>query len=186
MSACEFSLGRIFLDSSTLQTLLTFGEHVYDGAKPLPSTVGRLSPSGSDDLSAFRDLMQVAQQGSILLLLSDTSVEEVLASRRASYISWLGEWLDKLSYDGRIPGAYRPSGRGYAIALRLKSSAFNFLSRKDLSLLYDALALECGVFLTMDGRLAKNGDTLRRQLGIHVLRPHQFLRLCFTRKLLPA
>ncbi len=172
--------GRLFLDSSTLQTLQQYGEYIYDGGEIPPGDRIHSVPNGVVNVEALRQIMLVGQRANFELALSGNSLVEVHASRRRSYLQWAFEILDyweTCRSAHRDPGAPPFGGRGPRLAARAMSTEFDYLSLKDRRLLGDALLLECDAFLTMDRRLARNALHIQRKLSLRVLEPAGYWEL---------
>ena len=80
---------RLFLDSSTLQVLNTYGEFIYDGGSI--DTQDRIwsIPDGPENVQA--DIMFVGQRASWELVLSANSLKEVSEGQDTSYLQWAFE-----------------------------------------------------------------------------------------------
>lgn len=165
---------RLFLDSSTLQTLLDYGETVFEGVQPPRSDRAHRIPGFLDDLDALHKVFLVNERAMFDIVLSEDSLHEVAEKGDAAYLRWaldvLDHWRARIEeYKGR---AF--SGQGVIVSTRLDESRFGYLSVKDKGLIRDALALECDAFLTMEKRLARNSRDLECQLGLKVLRPPDY------------
>jgi hypothetical protein len=168
---------RLFLDSSTLQNLLNYGEFIWENVEPPLNDRAHRAPGLLDELKALRAIFQVNERASFDMVLSDNSLQEVLDKGDSSYMRWaldvLSFWHDRIEeYRGQ---AF--AGHGGELASRLDSPRFGYLSGKDRILLRDALLLECDAFLTMDNKLAKNAEHVRRIVGLQLLRPSAFWAL---------
>lgn len=171
---------RLFLDSSTLQVLETYGEFVYDGGSIDPSDRILTIPDGMLNLEALRQIMFVGQRAMFELVLSENSLREVLASGRPTYLNWALEVLDYWQglLSGYAEGGVAPfTGRGGALAQSLMGQQFGYLSSKDRALLSDALVRECDAFITMDRKLQKNAPHLEQTTELRVLEPAQYWEL---------
>lgn len=165
--------GRVFLDSSTLQTLQDYGEFIYDGGKIGNNNKIFSIPNGFQNLEALRQIMLVGSRGSLQLVLTQNSLKEVLDRRSDYYLQWALEMLDY--WEGCL-AAYEDSstafsGKGILLSTKLLGNQFGYLSTKDAILIRDAVLLECDVFLTMERKLTRNAKHLERKLGIKVLQP---------------
>jgi len=159
---------RIFLDSSTLQTLQTYGGFLYEN-EPVPAD-DRIhqDPRGAAKLEALRFIMQVAERAPFEFALSKNSFIEVQQRGDRAYLRWaydvLDHWLACLEASGE------PDGSAKAVAA-IDAPRYNYLGAGDRALLKDALGLECDAFLTMENKLPKCGQHIRITLGIRVLSP---------------
>lgn len=165
--------GRIFLDSSTLQTLQDYGEFIYDGGEIEPADKIWSIPNGLENIEALRKIMLVGKRGSLQFAVSRNSLQEVLDRNRDDYLQWALEMLDYWesclrAYEDRNSAF---SGHSKALAAKLTGNRFGYLSTKDAKLVHDAALLECDVFLTMERKLPKNAIHIEKELGIKVLQP---------------
>jgi hypothetical protein len=165
--------GRIFLDSSTLQTLQDYGEYIYDGGEiPQENRIWSI-PNGFENVDALRNIMFVGNRGALQLALSDNSLKEVADRGKPDYVQWAYEMLDY--WEGCLAAYEDPSsafsGEGILLSRKLQENQFGYLSAKDAALLKDAVLLECDAFLTMEKRLPKNATHIERILGIKILQP---------------
>jgi hypothetical protein len=165
--------GRVFLDSSTLQTLQDYGEFIYDGGEITQDDKIWSIPGGFQNVEALQQIMLVGGRGSLQLALSHNSLQEVLDRGRYDYLQWA---LEMLEYWESCLTAYENggsafSGYGVALAAKLTENRFGYLGVKDARLIRDAVLLECNVFLTMERKLPKNAAHLGRELGIKVVQP---------------
>jgi hypothetical protein len=168
---------RVFLDSSTLQTLQDYGGFVWEG-ESIPEDDRIFGVEGHpEELEALRGIFIVNERAMFEFALSENSLAEVEAKKDAAYLRWafdvVDHWQSCLAgYEGSPFGA-----TAAGIAAKLDSRRFGYLSVKDRALLRDALALDCDAFLTMERRLPKNERHLRRELGIRIVRPTEWWRL---------
>ncbi|MBN1360099.1 MAG: hypothetical protein JW993_05885 [Sedimentisphaerales bacterium] len=171
---------RLFLDSSRLQRLESYGEFIYDGGSIDEKDRLWSVPGGIEDIEALRCIMFVGQRACFELVVSDNSFREVEDSGQASYLMWayeiLGYWQDLLR--NYVDHGVAPfSGRGEELARELASSKFGYLSDKDRLLIRDAVMLECHAFLTMDNKLARNAVHIEKELRLKVLSPSGYWKL---------
>jgi hypothetical protein len=166
VSAFEDIPRRIFLDSSVLQALRTYGGFLYEGDSLSPRDRICRDPFGPGKLDALRAIMQVAQRALFEFALSENSLREVAAARDGRYLQWAYDVLDH--WLACVEGSGLPAGVDTAI---LDSPAYGYLSAGDRALLKDALRFGCDSFLTMENRLPRNADHLDRTVGLRVLSP---------------
>jgi hypothetical protein len=159
---------RIFLDSSTLQTLQDYGGFLYENEQLAMTDPIYRDPKGVTKLEALRLIMQLAERAPFEFALSRNSFIEVHAKGDSRYLQWaydvLDHWLAGLEEVGDL--------RGNPVALTaIDSISYSYLGKGDRALLEDAIALECDTFLTMENNLTKNAGHIERTLSLRVLSP---------------
>ena len=128
---------RLFLDSSTLQGLHSYGEFIYDGGDIAPWDRLWAVTNGPENTRALREIMFVGKRATYELVLSSHSLEEVAQRRSAAYLQWA---FDIVEYWESLLAVYRESGvpafRGHGIFtdLELASPSFGYLSNTRLFL----------------------------------------------------
>jgi hypothetical protein len=85
---------RIFLDSSTLQTLQDYGGFLYENEPIDISDPIHRDPRGIAKLEALRNIMQVAKRAPFEFALSNNSFAEVQAKGDSRYLQWAYDVLD--------------------------------------------------------------------------------------------
>lgn len=165
--------GRVFLDSSTLQTLQDYGEYIYDGGNIAPENKIWSIPNGFRNLKALRQIMLIGTKGSLQLAMSRNSLKEVVERGSDKYLQWALEVID---YWENCIAAYEDigdvfSGKGALLSAKFQGNQFGYLGAKDAILIRDAVLLECDVFLTMERKLPRNATHLEKELKIKVLQP---------------
>jgi hypothetical protein len=159
---------RVFLDSSTLQTLRDYGAFIYENELVAPRDRIRRNPRGLAHLEALRQIMRIAERAPFEFALSENSLQEVYASNDPGYIRWAYDVLDH--WQAYLEESDCRLGDPTQAAL-LESTSYGYLGTGDRRLLHDALVLGCDSFMTMESRLPKNPRHLQATLGIRVLSP---------------
>jgi hypothetical protein len=159
---------RIFLDSSSLQSLQTYGEFMYDNIDLEPTARILRDPQGAAKLEALRWIMQVAERAPFEFALSENSFREVRLRGDAGYLQWAYDVLDHWNACLEASGPPNPDPAALA---NIDSPAMGYLGAGDRALLKDAVLLDCDAFLTMENKLPKNTDHIRRMVNIRVLTP---------------
>jgi hypothetical protein len=167
---------RIFLDSSTLQTLQSYGGVVFENEHPPAAAAGR--PDLERDLEALRRVFIVNERAHFEFALSRNSLREVEDKQDPSYRRWALDVLDHWDacvdeYENREAFA----GTGERLADVLGESRFGYLSEKDRRLIVDAVAYECDAFLTMEKKLPKHAAHIEEAVGLKILRPTHYWAL---------
>jgi hypothetical protein len=184
-----------FLDTNVVQSLHTFGEFIYDGFLS-PENRNKLSklcacskrrPCMQDDIFALRDLAIMGTRWGWPLAVSSTTKLELGAvkdrDKRRSRVSWCGELAEY--FEGNYKELASPKlGSAYSDITHFTHSQrnrlYDYLSalpdENDRVLVVDALEFGCNVFLTMDYKTIWTHREAIRKLGIHVMRPSEFLR----------
>jgi hypothetical protein len=177
MTASEFELlpSRIFLDSSTLQTLLTYGEFVWEGIEISNTDRLRSIPNGMQNLEALRNIFLVNERAGFEFALSENTLAEVAAKKDSQYFQWAHDVLDYWLIC--LQEAEDSFGKDISLATKLDSSSFGYLGAGDRLLIKDTVALGCDAFLTMEQKLPKNSQHIHRKLGLQILTPIQHWNL---------
>lgn len=161
---------RIYLDTSTLQSIYDFGEVIFDGEPFAP--VGRSArvEGLAAELDALRKILLVNQRAMFEFVVTAASLREVQARNRAHYTQWVYDVIDSwlLQSEGQgppIPGATFTSQR------------FGMISRKDRRLLQEALDWKSQAFVTMERRLLTAAEFIERETRLRVMRPTTYWSL---------
>ena len=178
ISAFESLPRRIFLDSSTLQTLQDYGEFIFDNNEEIPiyDKIQKI-PDGIAHIEALRAIFCINERARFEFALSQNSLSEVIAKGDRYYLQWAYDVLDHWEACLESYEDSPFSGEGRHLSEKLHSPMFGYLSKKDRTLIQNALILECEAFLTMEQRLPKNEKHIRRELGIQILRPLDYWEL---------
>jgi hypothetical protein len=161
---------RIYLDTSTLQTLYDFGEQVFEGERLQP--VGRAArvPGLADEIDALRMIFLLNERAMFQFVVTEASLGEVEARNRPRFSQWVYDVLDTwlIQSEGE-----EPPGAGTT----LDQPRFGMISLKDRRLLQDALDWRCNAFLTMERRLPTAARFVERETGLRVMRPSTYWSL---------
>ena len=103
--------GRVFLDSSTLQTLQDYGEYIYEGTEISRENRIWLIPEGIKNVEALRQIMLVGSRGLLQLALSRNSLQEVLDRKNHDYLQWA---LEMLEYWENCLASYEDQGGAFS------------------------------------------------------------------------
>jgi hypothetical protein len=168
---------RLYLDSSTLQTIERYGEFIWENVEPDASDRAFGIPGFLDDLEALRFIFEVNERAMFDVVVSPSAITEVADKGDGRYLRWVLEvtshWRERIrDYRGR---AF--SGYGGRVAGMLDGPRFGYLSAKDKAVLREALVAECDAFVTMEKRLPKNGPHFVATTGMPLLRPPEFARM---------
>ena len=147
----------ILLDTNILQWQERKGEVVYDNtlsAEDEQDLTDEYGPTIIEDLLSLRDIMLVAQRGSLPIAISEISLNEFLntrdASKRGQLTNWAFEMLDFWHQNREFlvdPNKDVDSIRSEI----LQRGKLSFLPHDgDRALVAEALALGCDTLLTLD------------------------------------
>lgn len=162
---------RIFLDSSTLQTLEQYGAFIWDGEEISSEDRIRAIPNGTDNLQALRNIFFINNRANFEFALSKNSLIEVAAKNDKKYLQWAYEVLDHWQTSLDLFENKPTDNSRSTMAEKLDNPSFGYLGTGDKRLIQDAILLECDGFLTMERKLPRNAVCIKRELGIHVLTP---------------
>lgn len=159
---------RIFLDSSTLQTLQKYGGFLYENEPLWENDPIYRDRYGIAKLEALRSIMQIAERAPFEFALSENSFLEVERCGNWAYLQWAYDVLDH--WRTCVEGSGIPECSQEKLKC-LDSSVLGYLGKGDRALLRDAVMFGCDTFLTMENKLPKNSNHLRQSLGIFVESP---------------
>jgi hypothetical protein len=165
---------RVFLDSSVLQTLLNYGEFIYENVEISDSDRIWSIPDGFENVEALRKICFVGQRAQIEFAISDNSLSEVVAKKDSRYLMWAFEMLD---YWRTCLEQNLLKGCDANLVNAIEDRSFDYLSGKDRLLIRDAIFLECKAFMTMEKRMPKNKIHIRQKLNIEILNPTDYWKL---------
>jgi hypothetical protein len=159
---------RIFLDSSTAQTIRDYGGYVCEAEPIADNDRIRRVPDGVANLEALRHIYIVNERALFEWIVSRGSLEEAHDKGDPGHMQWLWDIADHsaVCLEGDSSNI-----ESETLAARLTEPKFGYLSDKDRRLLQEAVALRCEAFLTMERRLPRNAGHIQRELGIEVLTP---------------
>ena len=161
---------RLYLDTSTLQTVFGYGEVIWDGVPFQP--VGRaVNVEGiADEVEALRKIFLVNTRAGFEFVVTDANLREVADRGHPDYTRWVFDvqdvWLIQAANEEPPEST-----------VTFEDRRFGNLSVKDRHLLQHALVAGCHGFLTMERRLPTAADFIERATGLRVMRPSVFWRL---------
>jgi hypothetical protein len=154
---------RVYLDTSTLQTLYDFSEVVFEAVPFRPRGRAAGIEGFADELEALRYVFFVNERAQFEFAVTCASLREVAARDWPAFTRWvldvLDTWLIQSEGETVVPWATFDDRR------------FDNISVKDRRLLQDALDVGCDGFLTMERRLPTQADFIERSTGLRVMRP---------------
>jgi hypothetical protein len=125
-------------------------------------------PFGTANLQALQHIFAINERALFEWIVSRGSLEEAHEKRDPGHMQWLWDIAD---HSTNCLEAEGPTLESERLAARLGEPKFGYLSRKDRRLLEEAVGLRCEAFLTMERRLPRNAEHIRRELGIEVMTP---------------
>ncbi len=176
------TIHRFFLDTSVLNAIFENDGYIFEG-EPIAdhSRYGQRFPSGIDELKALRFIFLMDERAMFDFVVTRKSLEEISATIRRRpvegrmFTKWAFDIADHTEACLNDPHAF--IGQGEETSKKLGESAFNYLSAKDRVLVRDAVLLECDAFLTLDLKLVKNAQHIKRELGLVILTPQSLWRI---------
>lgn len=157
---------RLYLDTGTLQTLFDYGEQVWENELFVAVERDGNVPGLAGEVEALRLIMAINERAGFEFVVTDASLDEVVARGVQSYSRWARDVLDTwLVQSQRME------------PVRSDADKPGSVSPKDWRLLLDALEHRCDAFLTMERRLFSQAPAIGRRAGIRVLRPTTYWAL---------
>jgi hypothetical protein len=168
MATMENFPQRIFLDSSTLQTMLRYGGFLYEREPVAINDPIHRDSEGIKKLEALRRIMEVAERAPFEFAVSVNSFNEVRRAKDSRYLRWAYDVLDHWRVCLEENGS---PVIDEALVNVLDSEVVGYLGKGDRDLIRDALGFGCDTFLTMENKLPRNGAHLHRVLHLRVESP---------------
>lgn len=161
---------RIYLDTSTLQTVYDYGEVTWEGEAFEP--IGRAAKVEglAEEVDALRMIFLVNQRAMFEFVVTEASLREVEGRGRPNYTQWVYDVLDTWVIQST---GEEPQEQGTTFDDR----RFGNISRKDRRLLQDALDVGCDAFMTMERRLPTTAEFIERTTRLRVMRPTTYWHL---------
>jgi hypothetical protein len=161
---------RIYLDTSTLQTIHDFGEQIFDGVSFIAAGRAARVQGLGEEIDALRRVLLVNQRAMFELVVTASSLREVVARGDRSYLQWVLDVRETWQVQSSNEREPEPG-------TLLQDQRFGMISRKDGKLIQEALDWRCEAFLTMERRLPRVAQYLHSQTGLRLLRPSDYWRL---------
>ena len=161
---------RLYLDTSTLQTVHNFAEILFDG-EPVEGD-GRILkvPGLADEVSALRAILAVNTRAEFELVVTEAALGEVAARGVHGYTEWVLMVMSQ--WESRAPNDQPQTSEQV-----FRDPSFGMISRKDRALLQDAADCGCQAFLTMERRLPTAASYVERRIGLRIMRPSTYWEL---------
>lgn len=179
MTKLEDVPGRAFLDTSSLNFILDYGEYIHDGM-PIPRG---LSQRIVNDINAFYNIFFTGQRASWQLAISPFAYKEIISTkdaRKQHYLEgWFMEvwryWLGILDENNDLPSFIEAEHTKVSL---LSSGVLDILPDiEDRILICDAIVYNCDCFCTRDWRtILKYRDNLS-SLPIKIITPEKWWQL---------
>jgi hypothetical protein len=161
---------RIYLDTSTLQTVFDYGEVIWENEPFVPTRRAAKVKGFREELHTLRMIFLVNERAMFEFVVTETGLLEVRGRNDPRYTQWVYDvrdtWLVQ-SAGEEIP----PWGR------KFDNRRFGNISAKDRILLQDALDYRCDAFMTMERRLPALAGFIERTTALRVMRPTTYWSL---------
>ena len=138
---------RIFLDSSTAQTLRDYGAYIFDGETIPDSDRIFEVPEGIEKVEALRHIFLISERAQFEWIVSHASMVEADDKGDPGHLRWVYDIAHHSAACLALEGASKES---IVRSIRLRESRFGYLGDKDRLLLEEAVAFRCEAFLTME------------------------------------
>ncbi len=173
----------ILLDTNILQWQGIQGKLIYDNTLPVEDEqhlADKYGPAMVEELLSLRDVIHVAQRGSLPIAISEISLREFLntkdPTKRGELANWALEMLDWWNQNRDFlvdPNKDVDSIRSEI----LQSGKLSFLPHEgDRALVAEALSLGCDTLLTLDKKSIIRFQAKLMKLGLDGLTPSEFVQ----------
>ena len=171
--------GRAFLDTSSLNFILEYGEYIFGGIT-LPTT---LSKRVIDDINAFYNIFLTGKRASWQLAISPFTYKEIIGTQDATkkyYLeNWFMEvwhyWLNILEQNNDLPSFVEAEHTRINL---LSSGILDILPDiEDRILVCDAIVYRCDCFCTRDWKTILKYREHLKSLPIRIITPSEWWNL---------
>ena len=165
--------GRAFLDTSSLNFILEYGEYIFDGVKPSQ----KLSKRIIADIDAFYNIFLTGKRATWQLAVSPFAYKEVIGTQnptRRHYLeNWFMDvwnyWLGIIDGDKDLPSFIEAE---HTRIYLLSSGVFDVLTDvEDRLLICDAIVYKCDCFCTRDWKTILRKRNRLKSLPIKIITP---------------
>lgn len=171
--------GRAFLDTSSLNFILEYGDCIFDGISPPEKANKRVT----EDIMAFHKIFLVGKRATWQLAISPFTYKEVISTQDPKQKHFLekwfmqvwGYWLDLLEKNNDLPSFIEAEH----IKIRLLSSGILDIlpDIEDRMLICDALVYRCNCFCTRDWKTILKHRNQLATLPIQITTPLEWWKM---------
>ena len=159
MEAFRFLPRRIYLDTSTLQTIFDNGEVIWEGEPFRPSAKAARMPGMAKEVEALRLIFMVNERAGFEFVVTAANLRGVVNWDRRRYTQWVRDVED--TWLIQSAGAEEPPKSEI-----FDEPRFGNISSNDRRFLQSALDWRCDASLTMERRLPTQAFYIERVTGL--------------------
>lgn len=161
---------RIYLDTSTLQTIADFPDPIFEDTPFEPSGRALRTNGLAEEVTALRCILLVNDRAHFEFVVTDASFSEVVARQRPAYTDWVREVAR--AWEAQVGEESAPTS-----GAEFQDRRFGMVSVNDRKLLQDAFDWRCDAFITMERNLPTAAEFIERETGLRVMRPTAYWHL---------
>lgn len=163
---------RIFLDTSVINFIVDYSEHIFDRAKINQNTSSRIF----DDIQALMYIFQISNHNAIEMIISRTTLQEIQATtdsfKRDKLELYCNELWDYFHF--LIDGDFRTPGIEvkYYEEFLMEKGLNTLIDPNDRKLVIEALFYKCDIFCTRDWKtILKHRLRLKNKIPLEIITP---------------
>ena len=163
---------RVFLDTNVVQYIAKYGEAIFD-AQDITDHRDLTITNFEQNVEALRYLFG-SQRLTLPLVVSRNVIKEIIQANRPDYTQYaleLSNYCQIINEDDEEYSRYSDQKQPM---LEKFDTRIGFLSDGDRKLIFDAIRLRCHYFMTVDLKLLKNTDQIKKFTNLTMLQPLEY------------
>ena len=166
---------RVFLDTNVVRYIAKYGETIFDN-QDITDHRDLTITNFEQNVEALRYLFG-SQRLTLPLVVSRNVIKEIIQTNRPDYTQYALELSNYCQIINEDDEEYSRYSDQKQLILEKFDTRIGFLSDGDRKLIFDAIRLRCHYFMTVDLKLLKNTDQIKKFTNLTMLQPLEYWNL---------